>query len=105
MLELDEGKLSRPVLRRGSGRNLASLSRPYMDPPWFARTILGDSSKDHDCTHIYGLSCGGHGCLPALMDSALSLLNSLTTSEAVYLSPADKYHRLTRRLSRGQKGL
>jgi hypothetical protein len=41
-----------------------------MDPPWFARTISGDSSKDHDCTHIYGLSCGGHGCLPALMDSA-----------------------------------
>src|SRR5262249_20749207 len=27
MLELDEGKLSRPVLRRGSGRNPASLSR------------------------------------------------------------------------------
>ena len=24
---------------------------------------------------------------------------------AVYLSPADKYHRLTRRLSQGQKGL
>jgi hypothetical protein len=23
----------------------------------------------------------------------------------VYLSPADKYHRLTRRLSQGQKGL
>ena len=27
MLEPDEGKLSRPVLRRGSGRNPASLSR------------------------------------------------------------------------------
>src|SRR4029453_6093634 len=27
MLELDEGKLSRPVLRRGGERNLASLSR------------------------------------------------------------------------------
>jgi hypothetical protein len=27
MLELDEGKLSRPVLRRGSGSNPASLSR------------------------------------------------------------------------------
>ena len=28
MLELDEGKLSRPVLRRGGESNLASLSRP-----------------------------------------------------------------------------
>ena len=27
MLELDEGKLSRPVLRRGGESNLASLSR------------------------------------------------------------------------------
>src|SRR5712691_10332291 len=29
MLELDEGKLSRPVLRRGGESNLASLSRRY----------------------------------------------------------------------------
>src|SRR5262249_46662525 len=28
MLELDEGKLSRPVLRRGGESNIASLSRP-----------------------------------------------------------------------------
>jgi hypothetical protein len=61
MLELDEGKLSRPVLRRGGESNLASLSRPYMDPPRFARTMSCDSSQDHDCTHIYGLFCGRHG--------------------------------------------
>jgi hypothetical protein len=30
---------------------------------------------------------------------------STPTFSAVYLSPADKYHRLTRRLSQGQKGL
>jgi hypothetical protein len=29
MLELDEGKLSRPVLRRGGESNLAILSAPF----------------------------------------------------------------------------
>src|SRR5215510_4497237 len=38
----------------------------YMDPPWFARTISCDSSQDHDCAHIYGLSYGGHLCSPGL---------------------------------------
>src|SRR5262249_16951140 len=33
MLELDEGKLSRPVLRRGGESNLASLSRRTMYRP------------------------------------------------------------------------
>ena len=35
--------------------------------------------RHYDCTHIYGLSGGGHVGLPALMDSALFLLNMLTT--------------------------
>ena len=34
MLELDEGKLSRPVLRRGSGSNPASLSRRWLGNHW-----------------------------------------------------------------------
>src|SRR5262249_13087307 len=55
----------------------------YMDPPRFARTSSCDSSQDHDCTHIYGLLNGGHVCLLALMDSALSLLNSLTTFDGL----------------------
>jgi hypothetical protein len=55
----------------------------YMDPPRFARTSSCDSSQDHDCTHIYGLLYGGHVCPPALMDSALSLLNSLTTFDGL----------------------
>ena len=54
-----------------------------MDPPRFARTSSCDSSQDHDCTHIYGLFNGGHVCLPALMDSALPLLNSLTTFDGL----------------------
>jgi hypothetical protein len=33
MLELDEGKLSRPVLRRGGESNLASLSRRELYGP------------------------------------------------------------------------
>jgi hypothetical protein len=35
--------------------------------------------RHYDCTHIYGLSDGGHSGLPALMDSALFLLNTFTT--------------------------
>jgi len=42
MLELDEGKLSRPVLRAGGGSNPASLTRRRLD-----LTVPGAESPDH----------------------------------------------------------
>ena len=51
----------------------------YMDPPGIARQYRAIARRHYDCTHIYGLSGGGHVGLPALMDSALFRLHILTT--------------------------
>ena len=68
-------------MRRQRVRRLQSMSS--LSHIWTHSGLQGQfhviARRNHDCTHIYGLLCGKHAGLPALMDSALFLLNTFTT--------------------------
>jgi len=55
---------------------------------------------------VLGLSTAMTVILPQATSGQIGMSGAVVAdTQAVYLSPADKSHRLTRRLSQGQKGL
>jgi hypothetical protein len=67
----------------------------YLSHIWTHPGLQGQfcvrAHRHDDCMHIYGLSCGGHSGLPALMDSALFLLcfhERAAIAQTYELSPA-----------------
>src|SRR5215467_5712901 len=91
MLELDEGKLSRPVLRRGGESNLASLSRPVCSSSILVETLgyaVSFSSPYRGKRRVF------ERCKPVFMDQLQPSTNSDKLSEAL-LWPSCLLHLFT----------